>query len=58
MKMTVVFGVLENLIGLLGVLIAAITGILQARYFRHLNKASNNGAIEEATASKSNNKLQ
>jgi hypothetical protein len=60
MRMTVIFGILENLIGILGVLIAVITGILQARYFRHLKRASNDGAgaIEEATTSRMNNTLQ
>jgi hypothetical protein len=60
MRMTVIFGILENLIGILGVLIAVITGILQARCFRHLNRASNDGAgaIEEATTSRMNNTLQ
>jgi hypothetical protein len=61
MKLTIVFGILENLIGLLGVLIAVVVGISQARYFRRLNRASNIGAIEEGTpdlSSRTNNTLQ
>jgi hypothetical protein len=45
---TIVFGVLENVIGFIGILIAVIVGILQARYFRHLNATTNDGWIEEA----------
>jgi hypothetical protein len=48
LRLAIVFGVLENVIGFIGILIAVIVGILQARYFRHLNATTNDGWIEEA----------